>query len=420
MHTVLSGRRSFYTSGQRPVEIVITEEQTPRPWQALDPSVARIIAPALDAVGEEITAAIADAIPEYRQPMEEAFGRGVRDAIRETLRQFVEQLGRPATGERPGRDVYLALGRNEFRAGRALEALQSAYRVGARVAWRRLSAAAIEAGLDRETLALLAEAIFAYIDEISAESVEGYARAQAASAGERARERQAVVRLLIAGDPEAPAAAAAAGWTLPRRVAALASDHRDAERFAAIVGEDAIGARVDGLACAIVGDPDAPGRVPRIAQVLEGRRAALGPAVAWEHAGRSWVRAAATLRLAAAGVLPSDRLLHAREQLGALALHADPGVVAELAAARLAPLDTLTPVARERLASTLLAWLRHQGDAGAAARELHVHPQTVRYRLARIRERFGAILEEPDARFELELALRARGTVPREPEEMPS
>ncbi|MGH2714951.1 MAG: helix-turn-helix domain-containing protein, partial [Thermoleophilaceae bacterium] len=36
------------------------------------------------------------------------------------------------------------------------------------------------------------------------------------------------------------------------------------------------------------------------------------------------------------------------------------------------------------------------------------HPQTVRYRLARLRELFGERLDEPDGRFELELALRAR------------
>ena len=119
-----------------------------------------------------------------------AFGRGVRDAIEETLRQFLEQLGRPAAGERPGREVYIALGRGEYRAGRGLDALQGAYRVGARIAWRRISQARDRGGLDAATLALLAESIFAYIDEISAESVEGYASAQAASAGERSRERQ--------------------------------------------------------------------------------------------------------------------------------------------------------------------------------------------------------------------------------------
>ncbi|HEX5980736.1 MAG TPA: helix-turn-helix domain-containing protein [Thermoleophilaceae bacterium] len=42
------------------------------------------------------------------------------------------------------------------------------------------------------------------------------------------------------------------------------------------------------------------------------------------------------------------------------------------------------------------------------ARALHVHPQTVRYRLARLRELFGERLDAPDGRFELELALRAR------------
>jgi DNA-binding PucR family transcriptional regulator len=43
------------------------------------------------------------------------------------------------------------------------------------------------------------------------------------------------------------------------------------------------------------------------------------------------------------------------------------------------------------------------------ARVLHVHPQTARYRLSRLREVLGDDLDEPDARFELELALRARG-----------
>ena len=37
-----------------------------------------------------------------------------------------------------------------------------------------------------------------------------------------------------------------------------------------------------------------------------------------------------------------------------------------------------------------------------------MHPQTVRYRLGRLRELFGDALEDPDARFELELVLRAR------------
>ncbi|HTE59266.1 MAG TPA: hypothetical protein VK631_02890, partial [Solirubrobacteraceae bacterium] len=36
--------------------------------------------------------------------------------------------------------IYEALGRAEHRADRTLDALQSAYRVGARVAWRHVAA----------------------------------------------------------------------------------------------------------------------------------------------------------------------------------------------------------------------------------------------------------------------------------------
>jgi PucR C-terminal helix-turn-helix domain len=382
-----------------------------RPWQALDPAVAGAILPVLAAVADEITAAIAEAIPEYRRPMGEAFGRGVRDAIEETLRQFLTQLGHPAAGERPGRNVYVALGRGEFRAGRGLDALQHAYRVGARVAWRRISEAAIAAGLEGSTLALLAESIFAYIDEISAESVEGYASAQAASAGARSRARQALVRLLVAGAADAQEARVAAddaGWPLPRTLAALAADHHDAERFAAIVGEGAVGGRVGDLVCVLIADPDAPGRLERVRRAVEGRLAALGPTAPWGATAESWSLAARCVALARGRHLPDGRLIVATQALGTLALHADEALVGALAAVRLAPLAQLTPAARERLETTLLAWLRHRGAVTQAARELHVHPQTVRYRVARLRELFDGALEDPDARFELELALRAR------------
>jgi len=37
-----------------------------------------------------------------------------------------------------------------------------------------------------------------------------------------------------------------------------------------------------------------------------------------------------------------------------------------------------------------------------------VHPQTVRYRLRHLQEMFGEAMNEPTARFDLEIALRAR------------
>ena len=62
---------------------------------------------------------------------------------------------------------------------------------------------------------------------------------------------------------------------------------------------------------------------------------------------------------------------------------------------------------------TALAYVRHGGNAVAMAAELHVHPQTARYRIARLRELLGDQLDDPDARFELELALRCAGAAQR-------
>ena len=88
-----------------------------------------------------------------------------------------------------------------MRAGRSLESLLTAYRVGARVAWRRFAALGVEAGLAPDTLYLLAESIFAYIDVLSAESAEGYALEQSAAAGEAQLRRRRLVRMLVRETP---------------------------------------------------------------------------------------------------------------------------------------------------------------------------------------------------------------------------
>src|SRR6476660_6429929 len=153
------------------------EKLDSEPWRGLSGEVAAVIEPELPAITEEILATIAREVPEYARPLEGSFGRGIRTGVGEALRQFVALIRDPEGGRGVGREVYVALGRGELRQGRTLDSLQAAYRVGARVAWRRISSAARRAGLDPEELSLLAEAIFAYIDELSADSVEGYADA---------------------------------------------------------------------------------------------------------------------------------------------------------------------------------------------------------------------------------------------------
>jgi PucR C-terminal helix-turn-helix domain len=394
---------------------------TDQAWEALPPEVADALRPELPTLADEIISAISDGVPDYARPLEGPFGVALRIGVVEALRQFVSIVEDPAGGRGAGREVYVNLGRGEMRAGRSLDALLAAYRVGARVAWRRLATAGERAGLPPRTLYALAEAIFAYIDELSAESIEGYAREQAVAAGARQLRRQHLATLLVQQPAPASttveAAASEAGWALPRTLAGLAVEAEDedpaggeeADRLAARLGPDALVARVPPLIAALIADPDAPGRRHELEVALGERRAALGPTVGWPDAAVSFGRAREVLRLTREGAITDGGgLLVAERHNLSLLLGADRRLVRDVAERALAPLDGETDLSRDRLRATLDAWLRHRGRTEAVARALHVHPQTVRYRLARLRELFGPRLDDPDDRFELELALRAR------------
>lgn len=102
------------------------------------------------------------------------------------------------------------------------------------------------------------------------------------------------------------------------------------------------------------------------------------------------------------------------DHLSTLLLHSDEPLLGELRSHVLAPLDTVSAGQRSRHAETLLAWLLSGSNVPDVAARLHLHPQTVRYRLRRLRQLFGDALDEPDSRLDLILALRAESL--REPD----
>lgn len=391
----------------------MTNIRQTEPWRELPTSVADVIEPEIPATTLDILDAIGREVPEYARPLEGSFGRGVRAGVDEALSQFVALVRDPDAGRERGRGVYVGLGRGELRQGRTLDSLQSAYRVGARVAWRHLAAAGRSAGLEPEVLNTLAEAIFAYIDELSADSVEGYAEAQSELAGVRQRRRRELAELLLRDPPasaeDVGAAARAAGWKLSASIAAMACDEADLDRIAPRLPDDAIATLADGVGCAIVTDPSAGERPAELAEAVADLDAALGPAGDPSELARSWSLARAALRARASGRIDGTGLVHAEDRLPALLLSESPALAATIVARRLAPIEPLTPRAQERMRETALAYVRHRGNAAEMARAMHVHPQTARYRLARLRELLGDQLDDPDARFELELALRASG-----------
>ena len=158
----------------------------------LPPQAADALRHQLPTLADDIVAAIAREVPDYARPMEGRFGETVRFGTQVALNRFVDLLVGDEVAS--ARDTYRRLGAGEYRQGRTLDALLAAYRVGARLAWRPFVDTGTQAGFPADALYDLGEAMFAYIDEISAESAAGFAEAQSEAAGESQRRRRRLLQ----------------------------------------------------------------------------------------------------------------------------------------------------------------------------------------------------------------------------------
>jgi hypothetical protein len=379
--------------------------------EVLPPETVAFVLSELETIVAAIEAEVREASPVYGEVLIAPEGLGLRLGVEQAIRAFLEAVGR---GERPGAEtdeLWRRLGEAEFQAGRGLDELRLAFRAGTRAAWRTAAELATEAGVSAPVAIALAEAIFVYTDDLAADVVEGYLRMQSDEAGERERRRRRLAAALLdsdSHDPEALSRAAElARWPLPRTVAAVALGDDPPQPAGARAGADVLAGADPAGAWLIVPDPDGPGRAAELERVLEGIPAAIGPAVAPAEVRRSlrWARLALELPAAQRGATTSP--VRVTDHLTAVILLADSELAAMLAATALAPLHALGEGERQRLTETLRAWLDHQRHTPRVAEALHVHPQTVRYRIAKLRDLFGDALDRPGDRFELALALRA-------------
>jgi hypothetical protein len=382
-----------------------------RPWARVPSWVGAALRPELAGSADEIIAAVRTDVTDYARPLVGRFGSRLTEGVSVALGQFLDLLGCdvPLDDVR----VYRALGQLEHREGRTLAALQSAYQVGSRTLWRRLGESTTARRLPPEVIFRLAEALFSYMEELSAASVAGWAAEETSRAGSLQTRRHTLVELLTRPAP-APAAeverlAAAAGWRPPSRLAALVVE--DAVEVSTRL-QSAIGADLDPVGVVLLAVPEHDGWLAQVRAGLRGRPGVLGPVVEPAAAQRSIARAQAAWPLHVAGMLPADAgdpLVRADEHLLALLLAARPDLAADLCGRALRPLAGLPDGAAARAEETLRAWLDAHGDVTATAAVLHVHPQTVRYRLAGLRETFGGALDDSAARLELAIALRSTG-----------
>jgi hypothetical protein len=209
----------------------------------------------------------------------------------------------------------------------------------------------------------------------------------------------------------------------PHRVVVIevtGGDGRDAEglrlalleRISQGVGRRPVATELGGLLYAVVPDAPGAGGWAELRDAIAGQTASRRGGVPRAAAGApgdvsalptSRAQADEALGLLRAGIVDS-RVVAYDQQWTALVLHRGATGAAAAKVAELGPLGQLRAhdeTSNAGYVDTLYAWLRHPGDPRAAAQELRIHPNTLRYRMKRLLALVPLDLDDPDVRLAL-------------------
>ena len=384
----------------------------------LDHNIVQLLQLHLPSVAERTVEAVTAEVPQYAEAFGGEMAAPIQGAVQMALAGFLRLASQSGDSVPlgPARTGAYALGRGEARSGRSADALLAAYRVGARVSWREMSATAVQQGLPSAAVAQFAELVFAYIDELSAASVAGHSDELATSGRVRQQYRDRLGHALLTGAalPALEAMAVRADWDPPELLTVVLLPTARTRDTLPLLDPRTLTVPGDLLGHEDVDILLVPDNRPALLRHLRGRPATVGPARPWALVASSYARAA---RLGAStgpgltgpgltgpgavGTGPVDTEAH----LTQLVLTADREALADLRVQALRPLADLRPATAERLAETLRSWLLHQGRREDVAAHLHIHAQTVRYRMTQLRDLYGEQLTDPELVLKLTIAL---------------
>ena len=259
----------------------------------------------------------------------------------------------------------------------------------------------------------LKEAVLVYSREVAFAAADIYARAAEARGSWDARLEAMVIDALVRGDSvdELASRSAAFGWQSQGSVAVLIgraprrSAHKsisEIRRAARKWAEDVlVGVHDDRLLIVLGGADDLEAAALALSHYYGPSDVVVGPEVSTlAEAGTSAASALWALRTASAWQ-STPRPVHADQLLPERAIAGDDSAVTALIEGVHAPLAA----GSGSLLETVTAYLDHGGSLEATGRSLHVHPNTVRYRLKKITGLIGHDPTESRSAFVIRIAL---------------
>jgi hypothetical protein len=387
--------------------------------------VSEFLGPAVSAVGERLLTrvdALADdltAVIRKAEPFYDAGGtvpaEDLRGSVRDNLFYILSRLaGRPS----PGLGAPRATGRRRAEQGAPLPAILHSYRVAGTFIW---SAILDEAAAEANAAALLpaASELWSIMDELSSSVTDAYRDTVADRARSNAQTRNAMLDVLLRGD-------GGDGSRLWESAATLRLPHQGTFVVAAAPaprpGVEAIPHAEEALRTRDIRSAWRVEIDAHVGVVVLTRRTGIdllcarlaelinGPVGLSEPYGNLEQTPAALrqARLASAATTPGSREIVRYERVPiAVLLAGAPDAAATVARAVLGPVLALPATECDVLLGTLRAWFAADGATSVAADKLHVHRNTVRYRLRRVEELTGRSLTQPTGIAELHLAMEA-------------
>ncbi|WP_374927981.1 helix-turn-helix domain-containing protein [Kytococcus sedentarius] len=381
------------------------------------PAVVADLRAAVEAASQESVTAIIQDVAVYSEEFRHGRSAVLKEAVSMALHGFLDLIEAPGPSTGPTSATTLgarSLGRTEARAGRSVESVLAAYRVGARVCWVTFSDVALAHGFAAKDLQTFAALTFAYIDDLSAATVAGHTEERLRTDQQRSQARTNLGLLILRGAraAEVDQYARQAELTTPRAVGMVLCRAEDTGALTArlplrtlVIDQVGLGPEGSGWSTLVLPDPSASEwERTRAASRDVGIRCLVTPVVDRSDAPETW-------RLASRWVVvPVDPMVtdpgpqELVDVLPHLVVHGDAVAAAALATSALAPLDAVDGPTRERLVETLRLWMLLRGQRSLVAAHLGVHPQTVRYRMTQVRELFGEELDDPRAAAAILLA----------------
>lgn len=348
-------------------------------------------------------------IPGYARLPESVVHGQVLEVIRENVDLCLDWVAGEGEPDAADFDDFRESATNRATEGMPLEDLLRAYRSGGTAAWRVLVAEA--APDERDALPYAAELVMSYLDKVSGIVASAYLEERQHLVSEHERGVRALLDVLLDGETlttDHLATAARLGLSVGGRLVAFAvalpgadaSDHARAAAGLRTAGALAVteGHRVVGLA--------APGRISS-GVLPPGAVAVVDAEVARDDLPASLADVGLGMDIALRDELTGVVAL--QDLALDLLLARSPRVAADLRGRVLGPLGPSNGGSRGDLLQTVSTYVKLGCNRQRTANRLHVHPNTLDYRLRRARVLTGLDLDNPEDLATMVLALHDRG-----------